>query len=643
MRRLWLLALAGVVAGCAVVGSKADIESAGKRDPIPLEAAAGPPIEAAIGLTNSHKATGDLALFAASPAAVVDGRRYPLRVDSNRGLILGAGTATIGTVSLAAGGGVVDTELAAAAALADNAANPTTPMVGANLSAWDGATWDRVTNGSGVLASALRVTIATDDPVNDALSVVGAGVVATAQRVTLGSDDPAVTALQILDNAIAGTEMQVDVVASLPAGANNIGDVDIVTFPDNEPFNVAQIGGAATTAGAGVVAAGTQRTTLASDDPAVTALQIMDDWDEANRAAVNPIAGQIGIAGGTGVDGATVPRVTLATNVGLPAGANNIGDVDVLTVPALIAGTATIGSVGAIVNALPTGTNNIGDVDVLTVNGVAPAFGTGVVGATVSRVTLATDDELNDDADAIRVAAELIDNAIAGTEMQVDVVASLPAGANNIGDVDVLTINGQAPAFGAGVVGATVQRVTVATDDVVSVDWNGTAPPIGGGVQATALRITTATDSPGVVAPDAAFPANTMAISARASTAKPAAMSGDADAVGIWTSRVGSVRTLSGEVALVTSSTLGADLAIVAANTGNRLVLVTVRERSGATATLVVRHGTLDSDIQIVPISLAANGVAVYQFPGGVNCQSGVFLDWLSGSMEVTIGTEDHE
>jgi hypothetical protein len=79
--------------------------------------------------------------------------------------------------------------------------------------------------------------------------------------------------------------------------------------------------------GAGSVAAGVQRMTLASDDPAVVALQIMDDWDETNRCAVNLIASQIGIAGGTGTDGATVPRVSLATNVGLPAGTALLGRV----------------------------------------------------------------------------------------------------------------------------------------------------------------------------------------------------------------------------------------------------------------------------------------------------------------------------
>lgn len=47
--------------------------------------------------------------------------------------------------------------------------------------------------------------------------------------------------------------------------------------------------------------------------------------------------------------------------------------------------------------------------------------------------------------------------------------AATPAGTNNIGDVDVLTINGVAPAFGTGLRGATVQRVTIATDDSVPV------------------------------------------------------------------------------------------------------------------------------------------------------------------------------
>jgi|TARA_R110002033_G_scaffold147652_2_gene184877 hypothetical protein len=68
---------------------------------------------------------------------------------------------------------------------------------------------------------------------------------------------------------------------------------------------------------------------------------------------------------GTGVDDSGTQRMTLATNIALPAGTNaigklsantgvDIGDVDVLSLPAT-----------------PAGTNNIGDVDVLTQVGAA--------------------------------------------------------------------------------------------------------------------------------------------------------------------------------------------------------------------------------------------------------------------------------
>jgi hypothetical protein len=49
-----------------------------------------------------------------------------------------------------------------------------------------------------------------------------------------------VTSVQTLDNAISGNEMQVDVVAALPSGTNNIGDVDVASIAagDNNIGNV---------------------------------------------------------------------------------------------------------------------------------------------------------------------------------------------------------------------------------------------------------------------------------------------------------------------------------------------------------------------------------------------------------------------
>lgn len=72
--------------------------------------------------------------------------------------------------------------------------------------------------------------------------------------------------------------------------------------------------------GAGSAASTTLRAILASDDPAVTALQVIDDWDESDRAKVNIITGQAGITAGAGNVAANTPRVTLAADNPLPSG-----------------------------------------------------------------------------------------------------------------------------------------------------------------------------------------------------------------------------------------------------------------------------------------------------------------------------------
>lgn len=85
---------------------------------------------------------------------------------------------------------------------------------------------------------------------------------------------------------------------------------------------------------------------------------------------------------------------------------------------------------------------DIGDVDVTSL----PVGNTNMAASTP--VTIASDDTL---ITALKTALEIIDNAVAGSEMQVDVVAALPAGANaigklaansgvDIGDVDVLSV-----------------------------------------------------------------------------------------------------------------------------------------------------------------------------------------------------------
>lgn len=85
-------------------------------------------------------------------------------------------------------------------------------------------------------------------------------------------------------------------------GTINIGDVTLNTA------------GLAQETGGNLATAATNTTTLAG---AVS----------SGRLQTNLIVGQVGIAGGSGVTGATTQRVTLATDVALPTGTNSIGQV----------------------------------------------------------------------------------------------------------------------------------------------------------------------------------------------------------------------------------------------------------------------------------------------------------------------------
>lgn len=71
------------------------------------------------------------------------------------------------------------------------------------------------------------VDAGTTQEVSGTVSVTG--VATAANQSTANTALSAIqTAVQTLDNAISGNEMQVDVVAALPAGTNNIGDVDAI-------------------------------------------------------------------------------------------------------------------------------------------------------------------------------------------------------------------------------------------------------------------------------------------------------------------------------------------------------------------------------------------------------------------------------
>lgn len=181
--------------------------------------------------------------------------------------------------------------------------------------------------------------------------------------------------------------------------------------------NVAQINGVTPLMGTGIMGTGSHRVTIASDNDPLTVRQATAANLNATVVGTGTFATQSTVTNaGTFVvqeNGAALTALQLiddtvkvfgtdtyleATTKGLTIGAvrrdANTTLVDTTNEVAPLQVNATGDLKVAQILPLPAGTNNIGDVDVLTVNGVAPAFGTGLRGATVQRVTIATDDSV---------------------------------------------------------------------------------------------------------------------------------------------------------------------------------------------------------------------------------------------------------
>lgn len=145
-----------------------------------------------------------------------------------------------------------------------------------------------------------------------------------------------------------------------------------------------------------------------------------------------------------GVASGTAVPVSGTVTANLAAGVNNIGDVDVLTLPALVAGTANIGDVDVLtLPALVAGSATIGAVTGPTADNAANPIlklgtlpGVALAAAPVRtegavnpvRLNLAGDVAVTLDAEAVVLGA--------GTAE----IGKLAAGVANIGDVDVLTV-----------------------------------------------------------------------------------------------------------------------------------------------------------------------------------------------------------
>ena len=200
-------------------------------------------------------------------------------------------------------------------------------------------------------AQVVKLAIATDGSATlipaDAKGIQVQQPTAADLNCTEASASAIKAAVEIIDNCIAGSEAQVDVVAALPAGTNllgkvgidqvtananevvvksitagdnNIGNVDVVTLPalvagsaNIGDVDVLTVPAPLSTTGAGTVATAL-RTTLGSDDPAVTALQLLDNSVDGNYLNVNNNIAGTDVAAGAGAVNAQTQRVIHASD-----------------------------------------------------------------------------------------------------------------------------------------------------------------------------------------------------------------------------------------------------------------------------------------------------------------------------------------
>lgn len=198
--------------------------------------------------------------------------------------------------------------------------------------------------------------------------------------------------------------VKTSVVTALPAGTNNIGDVDVLTLPNvtlaagtNTNEVVGDVAHDAAIAGnpltIGGVASAAAPSDVSADQDAVRA------WFLRNGAQATVVTAGGALIGGDATNGLDVDVTRLPA---LPAGTNNIGDVDVLTLPAL-----------------PAGNNNIGDVDVASLP--ALAAGTNLIGRVSSSDETST---IYNGTTALTPKFAIIDAATSGDNTLLAAVAS---------------------------------------------------------------------------------------------------------------------------------------------------------------------------------------------------------------------------
>lgn len=196
--------------------------------------------------------------------------------------------------------------------------------------------------------------------------------------------------------------------------------------------------------------------------------------DTELRATAVPVSGTVAVTGVSTaakqdtiighIDGVEGLLTTIDTDTGTIATevAGLLTDTELRSTPVPVSGTVT---------ATPTGTQNV-DVTANTIGLATSAKQDTIIGHVDGLETAVA--STNTKLDTANTSLGTLDNAISGNEMQVDVVGALPAGTNNIGDVDVLSL----PALptGSNAIGKLAANSGI---DIGDVDVTSTVLPAG--------------------------------------------------------------------------------------------------------------------------------------------------------------------
>lgn len=290
--------------------------------------------------------------------------------------------------------------------------------------------------GGGVEANALRVTIANDS--TGAVSVDdGGGAITVDGTVTaeLSATDNAV--IDAIQTATEASQTALETIDDTVATISSTDVLRVAIFDDSDAQITTFGGGTEYTEDAATADPIVGKATVMERDDALSALTpIEGDWAAMRCSAEGALWTQ-----DANSDAILADTANMDTNLGTVAGAVSGSEMQV-----------------DVVAALPAGDNNIGNVDIassvsLDVSAATvtvDATGQGDVPVTLDGEEITANLGATDNAvlDAIQAAVELLDNSVDGNYLNVN---------SNIAGTDV--------AAGEGTISAQTQRVTIATDD----------------------------------------------------------------------------------------------------------------------------------------------------------------------------------